>query len=76
MISIQEKENKIFSHIRKIWLVKTPEEIVRQNYLLTIVNNYGYSLEQMGEETSVTGRGSGNDRADFVIWKSVVDIHL
>ncbi|MFA5232731.1 MAG: N-6 DNA methylase [Candidatus Paceibacterota bacterium] len=72
-ISIQEKDNKIFSHIRKIWLIKTPEEIVRQNYLLTLINEYGYSLDQIDEELAVTGRGSGKARADFVIWKSAED---
>ncbi len=73
MISIQEKGNKIFSHIRKIWLIKTPEEIVRQSYLVTLINEYGYSLDQIDEEVSVTSRGSGNARADFVIWKSIED---
>jgi len=51
-LSIQEKDNKIFSHIRKIWLIKTPEEIVRQNYLLTLINEYGYSLDQKSKEKS------------------------
>ncbi len=69
-LSIQEKDNKVFSHIRKMWLIKTPEEIVRQNYLLTLVNEYGYSLDQIDEELAVTGRGSGKARADFVIWKT------
>jgi type I restriction enzyme M protein len=72
-ISILEKDNKIFSHIRKIWLIKTPEEIVRQNYLLILINEYGYCLDQIDEETAVTGRGAGNARADFVIWKSIED---
>lgn len=72
-LSIQEKDNKIFSHVRKTWLIKTPEELVRQNYLLVIVNEYGYYLDQIAEELSVTGRGAGNARADFVIWKSIED---
>lgn len=72
-LSIQEGDNKIFSHIRKISLIKTPEEIVRQNYLLTLVNEYGYSLDQIDEELTITGRGSGKARADFVIWKTAED---
>jgi type I restriction enzyme M protein len=70
---IQEKGNKIFSHIRKKWLIKTPEEIVRQSYLLQLMNEYKYLLDQIDEELAVTGRGSGNARADFVIWKTVED---
>lgn len=56
-----------------MWLIKTPEEIVRQNYLLTLVNEYGYSLDQIDEELAITGRGSGKARADFVIWKTTED---
>lgn len=56
-----------------MWLIKTPEEIVRQNYLLTLVNEYGYSLDQIDEELAITGRGSGKARADFVIWKTEED---
>lgn len=70
---IQKKGNKIFSHIRKKWLIKTPEEIVRQTYLLPLLNEYKYSIDQIDEELAVTGRGSGNARADFVIWKTVED---
>ena len=63
----------IYSHVRKRWLVETPEELVRQRYLLTLTNDYGFALDQIGEEFSVTGRGSGNARADFLIWKSAAD---
>lgn len=69
----RNNEGKIYSHIRKIWLVETPEETVRQNYLLVLVNEYGYSLEQIDEERTLTRRGSGKARADFVIWKTAED---
>ena len=51
----------------------TPEEKVRQEYLGVLVEHYGYSLEQIDEEGEVTGRGSGQARADFVIWRSAQD---
>jgi type I restriction enzyme M protein len=72
-LTIQEKDNKIYSHIRSKWLIRTPEEIVRQNYLLVLVNEYGYSLDQIDEELAITGRGAGKARADFVIWKNAED---
>lgn len=68
-----EAKGKIWSHLRSKWLVETPEETVRQQYLLVLVNEYGFSLQQMSEEMDVTGRGSGKARADFVIWKSLQD---
>lgn len=68
-----DKNEKIYSHIRKKYLVATPEEIVRQNFLLELVNDYNYDLEQIAEEESVVGRGSAQARADFLIWKTKED---
>ncbi len=64
---------RIWSHVRQTWLVETPEERVRQEYLAVLVSEYGYVLEQISEEESVTGRGSAQARADFLIWRSVQD---
>ena len=68
-----DEKGRIWSHIRQKWLVETPEERVRQNFLTVLVNEYGYRLEQMTEEESVTGRGSGQASADFLIWRIVQD---
>ncbi|HEY0376408.1 MAG TPA: type I restriction enzyme HsdR N-terminal domain-containing protein [Pyrinomonadaceae bacterium] len=69
-LAVKRKDGQIWSHIRQKWLVETPEERVRQEYLCTLVNEYGYGLNQIAEELKVTGRGSGNARADFGIWHS------
>ena len=71
--TLQRKDGKIWSHIRRKWLIETPEEAVRQEYLLVLLHEYGYELEQIAEEVEVTGRGSGGARADFVVWRSVLD---
>lgn len=68
-----DSKNRIFSHIRQKWLVETPEERVRQDYLCTLVSEYDFSLEQIAEEESVTGRGAAQARADFLIWRTVQD---
>lgn len=73
-LKVLEKEGKIFSHIRQKWLTKTPEEVVRQNYLLELVNKYGYSIDQIKEEENVTGRASAQARADFIVYKYKNDI--
>lgn len=70
-LTVERKNGEIYSHIRKKWLVETPEERVRQEYLSVLVNEYGYSLEQIGEEVPVTYRGAGDARADFLIWRTV-----
>ena len=56
-------------------LKDTPEERVRQRYICTLVNDYGYSLDQMAQEIKVTNsqRGQGKARADIVIRKNKSD---
>jgi type I restriction enzyme M protein len=70
---VRRDKGKIWSHIRKKWIVETPEETVRQEYLCVLVNEYGFSPDQIDEELEVTGRGSGHARADFVIWRTAKD---
>jgi len=67
---IQIRGNQIYSPVRKTWVQLTPEERVRQEFLLVLMEEYGYSLDQIDEETPVTGRGSGQARADFLIWRT------
>ncbi|SDY97205.1 type I restriction enzyme HsdR N-terminal domain-containing protein [Hymenobacter psychrophilus] len=74
-LKLQTKDGKIYSPVRKKWLVQTPEETVRQEYLLTLVNEYGYALNQIKEEESpIGGRGSAGARFDFAIYRSAQDI--
>jgi type I restriction enzyme M protein len=72
-LTVKRKEGKVFSHVRQKWLVETPEEGVRQEYLCVLVNEYGFSLDQIGEEEDVAGRGSAQARADFLIWRTAGD---
>ena len=73
LLKPRREKGKIWSHIRKKWLEETPEETVRQEYLCVLVNEYGFSLSQIDEEITVTGRGSGHARADFAIWRTAKD---
>jgi len=72
-IKRDEAKGKVWSHVRSKWLVETPEETVRQEYLLVLVNEYGFALDQIAEEMDLTGRGSASARADFVIWRTARD---
>lgn len=67
-----ERSNQIFSPLNNKWLICTPEEEIRQKFICVLVNEYGYSLNQMAQELSLTNssRGTGRARADIVIWKS------
>ncbi len=70
---IQIRGNEIFSPLRQKWIPRTPEEMVRQQYLEILVEEYGFTHEQIAEEIEVTGRGSAQARADFVIWRTPQD---
>ncbi len=75
ILEVQEENGKIYCPLKEKWLVAKPEERVRQKYITILVNEYGYSLEQMDQELEVTNssRGQGKARADIVIWKSKAD---
>ena len=74
-MEIRIEGNKIFSPIRNKMLVLKPEEEVRQKYICRLVNNYGFSIEQMDQEKTVNNsqRGTGRARADIIIWKNKED---
>ncbi|MCM1142761.1 MAG: type I restriction enzyme HsdR N-terminal domain-containing protein, partial [Muribaculum sp.] len=71
-IELQIKDDKIYSPIKGKWLVLTPEERVRQDYICRLVKHYGFEIGQMAQEVQVNNshRGQGKARADIVIWKS------
>lgn len=74
-LEIKRESGKIFCPLKGSWLIETPEEKVRQEYIKKLVEDYGYSLDQMAQEIKVNNsqRGQGKARADIVIWKSKKD---
>ena len=71
-MEIQRKNGKIYAPLKDKWLVETPEESVRQEYIKILVEDFEYSLEQMEQEVSVNNsrRGTGRARADIIVWKN------
>ena len=74
-LKIKRENGKIFCPLVDSWHIETPEEKVRQEYIKILVEDYGYSLDQMAQEIKVNNsqRGQGKARADIVIWKSKQD---
>lgn len=74
-MQVKIEGNKIFAPLKDKWLVQTPEEKVRQEYICRLVNHYGFSLDQMEQEVKVSNskRGQGKARADIIIWKTKED---
>ncbi len=71
-LTIQKKDGKIKSFIRGKEVEATPEEIVRQEFVCKLVNDYWYSIDQMAEEIKLTTsqRWTWRARADIVVWKT------
>lgn len=74
-MEIKIENNKIFAPLKEKWLVYKPEEEVRQKYICRLVNNYGFTLEQMDQELKVNNsqRGQGAARADIAVWRNKED---
>ena len=74
-MQIQIEDNRIFAPLKNKWLLLTPEEKVRQEYICRLVNHYGYLLEQMEQEIKVSNskRGQGKAQADIAIYKTIQD---
>lgn len=74
-LQIKRENGKIFCPLTNSWHIETPEEKVRQEFIKTLVDSYGYTLDQMAQELKVTNsqRGQGKARADIVVWKSKSD---
>jgi type I restriction enzyme M protein len=58
--------NKIFAPIIKKWVLLSPEEKLRQEFICRLINNYGYSIDQLGQDVEIRKRF----KADIAIWKS------
>ncbi|MCT7903936.1 MAG: type I restriction enzyme HsdR N-terminal domain-containing protein [Candidatus Ornithobacterium hominis] len=55
-LSLEKKGNKIYCAARKIWLVRTPEEEVRQHFILWLSQELGYPISLMQAEKKVNQR--------------------
>ena len=63
-MKIQIKEDKIFSPLKDKWVRNTPEEKLKQEFICRLINSYGYSLEQLGQDIEIKKRY----KADIAIW--------
>ena len=74
-MNLEKRDGMIYCILKDAYLIETPEEKVRQEYINHLINNYGYKPEQMAQEVQVTTshRGQGRASADIVVWKSEKD---
>lgn len=74
-VKYNKNKTQIYAPLKDIWLEARPEEVVRQEFIDKLVNDYGYCLEQMAQEMNLTSskRGTGRASADIVVWKTQQD---
>lgn len=72
--SLHQEGDWLWIPLRKAWrdVSAKPEELVRQKFVRTLVEHYGYALDQMDQEQR-TQHGHRSPRADIVIWQSAAD---
>lgn len=68
-MKIQIKDDKIFAPLKDKWVRNTPEEKLKQEFICRLINSYGYSTEQLGQDVEIKKRY----KADIAIWRSEKD---
>jgi type I restriction enzyme M protein len=69
MMQIETKADKIFAPLKNNWVKNTSEEKLKQEFIIRLVNIYGYSLGQLGQDVEIKKRY----KADIAIWRSEKD---
>ncbi|SEW46008.1 type I restriction enzyme M protein [Chitinophaga sp. YR573] len=68
-MQIEINGDKIFAPLKNKWVTNTAEEKLKQEFIIRLVNIYGYSLEQLGQDIEIKKRY----KADIAIWRSEKD---
>ncbi len=68
-MQVEIKNNKIFVPLKNIWVKNTPEEKLKQEFICRLVNSYGYSSKQLGQDVEIKKRY----KADIAIWRTEKD---
>ena len=66
---VADRRREVLVPVRRRWVALTPEEEVRQQALLMLYNRYGYPMELMQVEGTITVNGMTR-RCDIVVYNS------
>ena len=67
-LEIKRDGGKIYCPLTGSYHIETPEEKVRQEYIVKLVNEYGYSLYQMAQEIKVNNSQRGQGKAPILLF--------
>lgn len=74
-IKKSDEQELIFCAVRKKWIVLTPEEWVRQNFILYLHETLGYSYSLMAVEKKIAGNEL-HKRFDIVVYTNEMKPHF
>lgn len=69
MMQVEIKGKNIYLPLKDEWVLNSPEEKLKQEFICRLVNNYGYKPEQLGQDVEIKKRY----KADIAIWRSEKD---
>jgi hypothetical protein len=75
LIKKSNQQELIFCAVRKKWIVLTPEEWVRQNFILYLHETLGYALSLMAVEKKIAGN-EVHKRFDIVVYTNEMKPHF
>lgn len=68
-VQINKENNTIYAPLLDKWMPYSPEEELKQKFIHRLIDTYGYSLNQLGQDVKVKKRYE----ADIAIWRSKTD---
>lgn len=75
LIKKSDQQELIFCAVRKKWIVLTPEEWVRQNFILYLNETLGYALSLMAVEKKIASNELDR-RFDIVVYTNEMTPHF
>ncbi|MFZ4863262.1 restriction endonuclease subunit M [Sphingobacterium sp. Mn56C] len=72
MMQIEIKGNKIKAPLKgnDVWIARSPEEEIRQNYICRLVNTYGFTIQQMTQDYDYSTLTDKKINFDILVWKN------
>ena len=68
-LQIDRDKNKIYAPLLDKWVSYSTEEELKQKFICRLINTYGYSLNQLGQDVKIKKRYE----ADIAIWRNKLD---
>ena len=69
--TVKIKDNKIFIPVKNAWILVTPKEKIKQEFICRLINEQSYILDQIDQDIKLNT--DANYKADICIWKSKED---